>query len=724
MSTLTRAPGISLQHFGWRESLHKRLLLDDVSLEVGPGEAILVTGPSGSGKSTLVHAIAGLLDPDDGEMSGSLTVGPNPDGTATSVGVVFQQPDDQTILHRVGDDVAFGLENSGVETLLMPQRVTDALASVGLDLPLNHPTEQLSGGQRQRLALAGALAMRPGVLILDEPLQALDEAGKRQVLEAVTTLRHTQSLTFIVVDHEPTYWLPLVDRVVTLESGRLARVDNAHGVKRSPRSTMVDPWTPTVRDSSKVVCEASQLRIGRAAHRLPGAHTLTIREGDVVALTGPNGSGKTTLAMTLAGMIAPHDGVVTGPHCDPTLTSRERSARVAFVPQNPAHHHVGKTVMDDLRLAPLNQGMSHAEATHLAEVWSERMGIDHLADRHPQGLSGGEKRRVAVAAALTQRPRLVIFDEPTQSLDDASWVAFVQLVRELADSGVAVVIVTHDRQIIVAVHAREYVVSDAPAPPAPATADSRAAWLRDANPLALIAASGAVAAGLIVTLDVVSAAVAVVLISLLSLTTGLAVGKVARRLVPICLAAVFSAITIALYGQESGAEYVSWGLIVVSEGSVELAVATFFRILAIATPAVVLFTGVDATRLADGLAQLWRLPERFVIGALSGIRLVQLLGGDMATLRNTRASRGIGDAPWWRRVFSEVFTLLVVALRRADTLALAMDARGFGRSTHRTHYRLASWHRRDSMIVLVGIIIAAVSVGAAVWTGEFNAILG
>jgi energy-coupling factor transporter transmembrane protein EcfT len=319
---------------------------------------------------------------------------------------------------------------------------------------------------------------------------------------------------------------------------------------------------------------------------------------------------------------------------------------------------------------------------------------------------------------------LVIFDEPTQSLDDASWVAFVQLVREVADSGVAVVIVTHDRQIIVAVHAREYVVSDAPAPPAPATADSRAAWLRDANPLALIAASGAVAAGLIVTLDVVSAAVAVVLISLLSLTTGLAVGKVARRLVPICLAAVFSAITIALYGQESGAEYVSWGLIVVSEGSVELAVATFFRILAIATPAVVLFTGVDATRLADGLAQLWRLPERFVIGALSGIRLVQLLGGDMATLRNTRASRGIGDAPWWRRVFSEVFTLLVVALRRADTLALAMDARGFARSTHRTHYRLASWHRRDSMIVLVGIIIAAVSVGAAVWTGEFNAILG
>lgn len=724
MSTLTRASGVSLQHVGWRESLHKRLLLDDVSLEVGPGEAILVTGPSGSGKSTLVHAIAGLLDPDDGEMSGSLTVGPNPDGTATSVGVVFQQPDDQTLLHRVGDDVAFGLENSGVETLLMPQRVTDALASVGLDLPLNHPTEQLSGGQRQRLALAGALAMRPGVLILDEPLQALDEVGKRQVLEAVSSLRHTQPLTLIVVDHEPTYWLPLVDRVVTLESGRVTRVDNARGVKRSPRSTMVDPWTPSVGDSPSVVCEASQLRIGRDAHPLPGAHTLTIREGDVVALTGPNGSGKTTLAMTLAGMIAPHDGVILGPHRDPGLTSRERSALVAVVPQNPAHHHVGKTVVDDLRLAPLNHGLSHAEATALAQVWAARMGIDHLVDRHPQGLSGGEKRRVAVAAALTQRPRLVVFDEPTQSLDDASWVAFVQLVRELADSGVAVVIVTHDRQLIDAVHAREYVVSHAPAPPAPATADSRAAWLRDANPLALIAASGAVAAGLIVTLDVVSAAVALVLILLLSLTTGLAAGKLARRLVPICLAAVFSAITIALYGQESGAVYASWGLIRVSEGSVELALATFFRILAIATPAVVLFTGVDATRLADGLAQLWRLPERFVIGALSGIRLVQLLGSDMTTLRQTRASRGIADAPWWRRVFSEVFTLLVVALRRADTLALAMDARGFARSTHRTHYRPASWHRRDSMIVLVGIIITAVSVGAAVWTGEFNAILG
>jgi energy-coupling factor transport system permease protein len=148
------------------------------------------------------------------------------------------------------------------------------------------------------------------------------------------------------------------------------------------------------------------------------------------------------------------------------------------------------------------------------------------------------------------------------------------------------------------------------------------------------------------------------------------------------------------------------------------------RIVAIATPAVVLFTGIDATRLADGLSQLWRLPERFVIGALSGMRLVQLLGGDYQTLRHTRHVRGWGNVPWWRRIFSDTFTLLVVALRRADTLALAMEARGFGSQITPSHFRPSLWHTRDTLIVAVGAFIAVVSVGAAILAGEFNAIIG
>lgn len=724
MTSIVTAAGVRCDHFSWREAIRGQLILDDVTLQVRAGEAILITGPSGSGKSTLVHAMAGLLHSDDGETAGSVVVESRADGRETVVGVVFQQPDDQTILHRLGDDVAFGLENTGVDPSLMPERVAQALASVGLDLPTNHLTEQLSGGQRQRLALAGALAMDPGVLILDEPLQALDGVGKKQVLDAVATLRHTHPFTLIVVDHEPTPWLPLVDRVVTLGTGRIVDVVSAGTVKRTPRLDMVGLAPSSSGNTTEVVCEASGLVIGRGAEPLLGQHTLAIRAGEVVALTGPNGVGKTTLALTLAGIIPPRGGVLVGAHIRPGLTSVERSRLAAYVPHNPALHHVAKTVVDDLSLSPRAHGLNTSDANNRARQWGERLGVSHLLHRHPQGLSGGEKRRVAIAAALTQQSQLVIFDEPTQSLDDASWVSFVGLVRELAASGVAVIIVTHDAELIDAVGARVYEVGSAPAPPAITVPDHRATWLRDANPLALIGAAAAIALGLIVTLDVVSAGVAVGIIALLTLTTGLSLSRVVTRLIPIGLAAVFSGITIALYGQESGQVFVSWGLVVVSEGSLELALATFLRILAIATPAVVLLAGVDATKLADGLAQLWRVPERFVLGALSGIRLVQLLGGDIAVLRQTRASRGVGDVAWWRRLFSEAFTLIVVALRRADTLALAMDSRGFAKTTIRTHYRIATWHTRDTMIVAGGVVVAVLSVGAAIWAGEFNAIIG
>ena len=726
MTITGQAARVELDHFTWRPSPDETPLLCDITLRVEPGQAVLVTGASGSGKTTLAHLVAGISQGHTDSVSEGRLEVTVPGGPGRPiVGLVLQQPDDQTILHEIADDVAFGLENTGVEPAEMPERIVEALNQVGLNLPLDFPTAILSGGQRQRLALAGALAMRPGVLILDEPLQALDAEGKTQVLAAIRRLRSQTHLTLLVIDHEPSHWLALVDRVITLESGRLIADLGPSGFSRRPRGGLVPPAPSFSFGGGDVVIRAQHLEVGHGGSSLPGRHSLEVRGGEVLALTGPNGSGKTTLALTLAGLLPPLGGALEGFAGQPQTSSVELSRHVAFVPQNPAHHHLAQTVMDDLELAPLAQGVSRGDAREQGGELAQQFGLSGLVGRHPQGLSGGEKRRVAIASAMSQNAELVVFDEPTQSLDDAAWVECVEVIRKLTASGRAVILVTHDRDLVRAVGAREYrlpkILSDSVALP-PIT--PMASWLRRAHPLALLSASAVIAGGLIVTLDTVSASVAAGLVLVMTLLTGLPAKKLAIRMIPIGLAALTSAVTIALYGQTAGEVFFSWGWVEVSQGSVELATATALRIVAIATPAVVLFTGLNATRLADGLTQLWRLPDRFVLGALAAMRLVQLLGADYALLGRIRRSRGKGDLPWWRRLPVDVFTLLVIALRRADTLAVAMEARGFGGGAPRTHYRVSRWTPLDTGIVAVGVAIAFCAMGAALWAGEFNAIIG
>jgi energy-coupling factor transport system permease/ATP-binding protein len=725
MTVTGQAAGVELEHFSWRPSPEHDPILSDISLRVEPGQAILVTGASGSGKTTLAHLIAGIGQAGVGAVSeGSLELSlPGMPGRPI-VGLVLQQPEDQTILHEVGDDVAFGLENVGADPREMPERIREALRQVGLDIPLDFPTAILSGGQRQRLALAGALAMRPGVLVLDEPLQALDADGKSQVLEAVRRLRVDQEVTLLVVDHEPSHWLALVDRVITLESGRLVSHVGASAFHLLARRELVSSSSRTPSPLGEVVIHARDLEVGYGAHPLPGQHTIEVRGGEVLALTGPNGSGKTTLALTLAGLLPPLGGVLEGPPFA-QHSSVDLSRHVACVPQNPAHHHLAQTVREDLELAPLAHGVSQADAGEQARELAQQFGLSGLTHRHPQGLSGGEKRRLAIAAGLSQNAQLVVFDEPTQSLDDAAWVECVGVVRHLVDSGRAVVLVTHDDDLVRAVGAREYRLPKVnPGTIALPPVTPMAGWLQRAHPLALLSASALLAAGLIVTLDTVSASVAAGLVLALTFLTGLPPKKLAIRMIPIGLAAITSAVTIVLYGQTAGEVFFSWGWVEVSEGSLELAFATALRIIAIATPAVVFFTGVNPTRLADGLTQFWRLPDRFVLGALAAMRLVQLLGADYTLLGRIRRSRGKGDVSWWRRIPVDVFTLLVIALRRADTLAVAMEARGFGAGVPRTHYRVSRWTPMDTGIVVVGLAIALCAMGAALATGEFNAILG
>ena len=245
-----------------------------------------------------------------------------------------------------------------------------------------------------------------------------------------------------------------------------------------------------------------------------------------------------------------------------------------------------------------------------------------------------------------------------------------------------------------------------------------------ANPVTKLAASAVLAVALVLSLDIVSASVALALELVALPFLGVAWHTLWRRTAVVWLAAPLTGLTILLYGQASGTVYVDWLLVRISDGSIELAIATVLRVLAIGLPAVVLFVTVDPTDLADGLAQLLRLPARFVLGALAGMRLLGLLTDDWRALALARRARGVADTGRVRRVLGMAFALFVLSIRRGSTLATAMEARGFGGRGERTWARKSRFGWREWMLLAAGAAISTAAVAVAVVAGSWNFILG
>ena len=376
--------------WGWRHASRRAWALQDLNLRIEPGERVLLLGASGSGKSTLLRGLAGVLGGDDeGEQTGQLLIGGmSADSSRGQVGLVLQDPDAQVILARVGDDVAFGCENLGVPREQIWPRVHEALDEVGLRVPLDRPTQALSGGQKQRLALAGALAMRPGLLLLDEPTANLDLAGVGEVRDAVAGLLHRHPTTLVVVEHRVDAWLPLVDRVVVLgapEEGVIAdgapdRVLSERGADLAARGVWVPEHPPPMpaaprTEPGEVLLRARGLAVGRsrrgpdsraAAEVAAAGIEALVRGGSTLALTGVNGAGKSTLALTLAGLAAPMAGAVaasdalaSGAGSDPLRwSSRQLLTRIGSVFQNPEHQLLSGTVRAELEVGPRALGLA------------------------------------------------------------------------------------------------------------------------------------------------------------------------------------------------------------------------------------------------------------------------------------------------------------------------------------------------------------------------------
>lgn len=244
-----------------------------------------------------------------------------------------------------------------------------------------------------------------------------------------------------------------------------------------------------------------------------------------------------------------------------------------------------------------------------------------------------------------------------------------------------------------------------------------------ANPLAAIGVVLLVDLVLLLSLDAVTATAAIVLMLAFVPLAGIPLRRLAVRTGAVAGAALLVAITVVLYGRESGTVYLSAGFVRISDGSIGLAVATALRLVAVALPAVVLLTDLDATRLADALGQRLHLPDRFVLAGLAGVRLFEVLGDDWSTIALARRARGVGDTGRVRRLPGQAFTLLVVALRRAVALATAMEARGLGAPGPRTWSRPSTFGRADLVVVIAGIVVAGGSVAAGLVAGTYRFVL-
>ena len=469
MTGLTAPARVEAHGWGVRHPGRRAWALRGVDLVIEAGERILLLGPSGAGKSTLLVALSGLLDPVAVETEGSLVVdGLEPRDARDRTGLLFQDPEAQIVMARAGDEVAFGLENRCVPGDAIWPRVDAALAAVDFPYGRDRPTHALSGGEQQRLALAGTLALAPGLLMLDEPTANLDPEAASDVRVVVGQALDRLGATLLVVEHRVGEWLPLVDRVVVLEAGGGVVADGPprtvfaeHGNSLAEAGVWIPDQPPAAAPRGLRPPTETLVIAEEAAYRYPGeardavaAASVSLRSSEAVALVGPTGSGKSTLALLLAGLLAPARGSVIagealaagrGHEAIAGWPARELAAHVGMVFQDPEHQFLTGSVREELLLGPRSAGTAAAEAAARAGELLERLRLGHLAEANPFTLSGGEQRRLSVATALATAPRLLVLDEPTFGQDRRTWAELVHLLSALRDDGRGICVATHDR---------------------------------------------------------------------------------------------------------------------------------------------------------------------------------------------------------------------------------------------------------------------------------------
>lgn len=441
--------------------------IEGLSLKVAQGEFVLLTGPSGCGKSTLARCLNGLIPhSSDAAMSGRVTV----DGLrttesavaelATRVGLVFQNPATQLFGRTVDEEVAFGPTNLGLPPEEVAERCRFALAATGIEDMRERVVKTLSGGEQQRLAVAAVLAMRPRILVLDEPTSNLDLKGTRAVLETVARLRDEYGLTIVLIEHRLREASGFADRMLVMDQGRIV-LDGAPadvlrnkeflsglGIRypgqrfRVARPPSTDGRMAPHSGSWRPLVELCGVEAGFGSRTVLKDLDFTVYAGEFVALVGDNGAGKTTLARVLAGLLEPRGGRVLW---DESAQQLPLGRRVGLLFQDPLHQLFCDTVEDEIAFGPRNFGMFSPQQ---AETILEVTGLKGTRARNSYALSVGQQQRVALGSIVSLQPALLILDEPTMGQDWGSLSRVMDFLVELNGQGQSILLITHDYKLV------------------------------------------------------------------------------------------------------------------------------------------------------------------------------------------------------------------------------------------------------------------------------------
>lgn len=411
-------------------------VLLDASLRVPRGAFALLTGGTGSGKTTLMRLCKPELAP-AGSRTGSIRVlghaveGLSARQSAQSVGYVFQSPDNQTVCDTVWHEMAFGLENLGIEPDRMRRRIAEVCYFLGMESLFRRPTSELSGGQRQTLALAATLVLRPGLLLLDEPTSMLDPIAEKNFLSLLFRVNRELGCTVVVATHSPAPMVDVATNAFEVKDGAVREVP-LENLRVRPR-LLTEEKSPAPKAAPECIrLSDCWLRYARDAEWVLRGCDLTVRRGEVRAIVGGNGSGKSTLLRAVAGTLRFQRGRL----------ANAAARRQVLLPQNPkallACDQVGLELMEWSRSCSYTQDDAHSTLAQLGldarEVW----------ERHPFDLSGGQLQLVAMVKLLLAKPDLLLLDEPTKGLDLQARRAVARAVQLLREQGKTVLLATHD----------------------------------------------------------------------------------------------------------------------------------------------------------------------------------------------------------------------------------------------------------------------------------------
>ena len=510
-----KTPIISFKNFSFQYRAQKKPTLQDINLDIYPGERVLIAGPSGSGKSTLAACINGLNPfSNPGECSGTLMV----DGVdaphssifdlAAHVGTVLQDPDGQFIGLTVGEDIAFSLENNCTPQPEMKEIVQHAAELVGIENHLGFAPHELSGGQKQRVSLAGVMVDDVKILLFDEPLANLDPATGKQAIELIDTIQQKTDTTVLIIEHrlEDVLWRN-VDRIVLVNEGRILadmRPDDLlsgsllaeNGIREPLYLTAmryagiaVTPEKHPAHIDSVVLDKADTARLHSwfQAEPLPapkpapepllevrdlcfgynkGQHTLqnvsfSIRKGEMVSIVGRNGAGKSTLSKLICGFETQDSGEIYLNGKDlKDENIRRRAKHIGYVMQNP-NQMISKTMIyDEVAMALQGSGLTEKQIQEKVEDTLKVCGLYPFRNWPVSALSFGQKKRVTIASVLVQDPELILLDEPTAGQDFRHYTDIMEFLQGLNTRGVTVVMITHDMHLMLEYTPRALVFCD------------------------------------------------------------------------------------------------------------------------------------------------------------------------------------------------------------------------------------------------------------------------